>query len=358
MEKIKPHLYWIITGAILLAVIICFVVLVPTDETGRTAQDVKTDLDNQAIKYQQVRDRSYILTKSLGDRGPVGVFDPEDEKQRKELTTKFLITDRWKPVLNNQVASYDEQLAKIKGYLSGRSIILHKPVKETSSRLEWYNEYEAQTAELLAQLYAKKALILPEPSGSGAAAPAGAAAPTVSGPDFKNHPVRELVGLHTRGAELPGEKDWEELTPRFRVLSALAARLLSAQGATAANPVIPTTMPAAAQVATGLVPALSKLEWASGGPVKLGAGVDQYADGIRFTITLQGALPALLAANAALEQVGDDQPMVVVLGGTISRRESFAIGERKDVPYERAEMKIELLMLDFSKSAAPAQGSP
>ena len=83
---------------------------------------------------------------------PQGRFDPEVPLDIKNLTDKYLITERWKAVLVPIVQKYNQQLDQVHQDLIGRSAILHSPITDSEDPSTWYTAYESKTREILTAL--------------------------------------------------------------------------------------------------------------------------------------------------------------------------------------------------------------
>jgi hypothetical protein len=67
---------------------------------------------------------------------------------------------------------------------------------------------------------------------------------------------------------------------------------------------------------------------------------------------------ALLATQAAFEASADPaSPIMAVVGSELMRQAVFQPGERKDVPSEKAVMRLRLVVLDFTAPATAANGA-
>ena len=113
MSQIKPYLFWIVSGVLLLVLLILgLFVLIPTDETidastPRDAYEVKDLLDTEYKDLQKLEARA-----RRGD--PNRVFDPQVEADIKTLTNDYLLTKEWKGVIDPHVEKYDQQLKALR----------------------------------------------------------------------------------------------------------------------------------------------------------------------------------------------------------------------------------------------------
>lgn len=374
MNQIKPYLFWVAIGAVLLLEIGYWVLSVPAiDLLGNKAEAQKTKarLDTEFNHLKE-------LDRRAKNGSPMGVFDAEKEADIRKLTNDYLITPAWIDVLDPHVKRYDEQLTEIKKHLVARSKRLNEPIASSSDKFGWYTVYQNLTEEQLKQLDAARALALPSTSAktSSMVAPpmmvpgmpgiggvAKPASPTPVGePDFATDAsLRSLAGFFTKGAENPDPAEHPALTRQFRTMERIIAVVLATSVSNSANPLAGET--AAPEPSHA---ALAGVTWDSSATgAAIGGDAGGYATGWRLTLNLQGSLTAVLATVAALEHAGGDAPVFIVTGSEISRKPTYAVGERKDVGAELVNARLGLLALDFSDAltgakpiAAPSPGAP
>lgn len=394
MSKIKPYLFWVVTGVVVLVEVVVFVLALPdVDMVGdlNGARETKNTLDKD---YKQLEDLAVRAKEGI----PPGQFDAEQPAEIDNLVKKYLITPAWKPVLERQVEDYRKTSGAIQGYLAQRSKPLLRHVADTEDKLEWYTAYQKESVELLRTLHGERRLQLPEqPATEGVAAE----------PDFSDDArMREVIGLYTKPGDFPDAKEHPLITGRLRVIEQIAAALRRAKTQVVANPV-------AAVGGEGLRPArISALRWEgmeaaraaaaalaaraaaaaaaapAGGPgmmipgmafpgmeapmgpaagpvqsvkpvsdrgdVEMPGQLSGLATGWRAVIDLVGPLPAVMAAEAALEHGDPQGPVLVVTAFEIKRKESFRQAERKDVAAEDVRAQVAVLVLDFTKAGVQA----
>jgi hypothetical protein len=340
VSKVRPYLFWIICGAIILVELVLLLFISPTGKDGHSPAEVKTDLDNRNKEL----DALFLKAKAGSPAGRE--FDAENDKDIKDLTSNWLATPAWKPVLDAHVDGYATQIVKIRDYLVARSQPLHRSISSERGRFEWYSQYEGATAELLQKLYENQCLVVPKPQGAsmpttgGAAAPPGAATTATSGgdaaeageiaPDFRKISAARTVAGFLTTTQYPDPERFDELTTQFRVMELVASALIEAKATNDPSPIRPGA-PSEAHAQ------LVATNWR-----------DATDEAISVQLTLQGPLSALLAAEAALEENQDDaQPIKVVTGSSLARKAFFA-GERRDLTSEPAILKVTLAVLDFS----------
>jgi hypothetical protein len=392
MSKIKPYLFWVVTGVVVLVEVVVFVLALPdVDMVGdlNGARETKGTLDKD---YKQLEDLAVRAKEGI----PPGQFDAEQPAEIDNLVKKYLITPAWKPVLERQVEDYRKTSGAIQSYLAQRSKPLLRQIADTEDKLEWYTAYQKETVELLRTLHAESRLQLPEqPVADGVAAE----------PDFSDDArVREVIGLYTKPGDFPDTKEHPQITGRLRAVEQITAALRRAKTQVVANPV-------AAIGGEGLRPArVSALRWEgmeaaraaaaalaaraaaaaapAGGPgmmipgvafpgmeapmgpaagpvqavkpvsdrgdVEMPGQLSGLATGWRAVIDLVGPLPAVMAAEAALEHGDPQGPVLVVTAFEIKRKESFRQAERKDVAAEEVRAQVAVLVLDFTKAGEQA----
>jgi hypothetical protein len=351
MSKLKPYLFWIVCGVIILVELGVLLGISPTGKDGqRTPEAVKTDLDAKNKDLEAL----YLKAKAGSPAGRE--FDAEKDSDIKDLTSNWLATAAWKPVLETHLADYTSQLVKIRDYLVGRSQQLHKPISTSTVKFDWYSEYETETAALLQKLYDNQCLLLKPTAtpgvGVGAGAPPGARPPADAGaaggsggtteggdavepaPDFKKAAAARTTAGFLTTTQYPDAERHPELTTQFRVMELVASALVDAKATNEVSPVAPnkTTFEAHAQLAGT-------------------AWKDANDEAITVQLTLQGPISAVLAAEAALEENKDDALPIKVVTGVVLSRKTFASGERRDITSEPVILKITLSVLDFSRLA-------
>lgn len=337
------HLFWIVCGAVLVALIACWVLLVPTED----ARQSKQNLDRQAKDLNKLVERA--------ERGsPQGVFDPEIAADTQRLADEYLITEQWKGVLQPLVGKYEKQLTDIKTQLVGRNAWLARPVAPTKNVLEWYNEYVTASEALLARLREadcfRRAAENEEKSASGESPAA----------------IRLIAGLYTKSGTFPEPREHPQLTARLRAMELIADRLIAGRIAIADSPVVGPTGRSDDRARAAAV--IAAVEWIAGGaasegdaglrPVSsvLGGQVQPRALGLR--LTLDGPLSALLAAAAALERNAEaDRPLVAVTTAQLTRREGGLPGDRFDVADDAARLVLTVELIEFAEPGAGAAGA-
>ena len=270
MNKLKPYMFWIVCGVLLLAEIIVMLVVTPTDQDGKTPDQTIQSVDQQNTKFKAL----VVQAKN----GPPGsqVFDPLSTEQMAKLMQNYLDTPLWKRPLDEELDQYTTQMTSIRDYLVGRSAPLHEPISTSNENNIWYDEYQRVTAELLKGLYENKCLILPKKTGfPGApptAQPGGAGSPGSAGippsgtaqhgapgtgaaadpapdadaePDFlQNKQIRQVGGFMTRTTGWPDqEPHGGVLTMQYRMMKEIAEVLESTKATNEVSVIDPKRPP-------------------------------------------------------------------------------------------------------------------
>jgi hypothetical protein len=330
VKQIKPYLFWYITGVIVLVELGFLIFWGQYDDAGHTPQEVKAALDTEFKNLEDLHTRA-----KNGD--PQGRFDPEVPLDIKNLTLKYLITERWKPVLVPIVKKYNEQLEQIRSDLVTRSADLHKAITENEDLSTWYTAYEGKTKELLLALKNAGALSLPEDVSANL---------DLEGDEH----VRSIAGLFTKGGNLPALTDHPLLTTRCRIVEKLSEAIIATKGKNLGNPVMEKTVPAVPEQSGAAVTAL---QWKQrDGNRDDTTGVVAYS----LVLTLQGSAAALVATEAAIERI--TSPVVVVLGANLSEHAAWKPGERKSKEIDPMVLAMTITVLDYTNAVRQAPPAP
>lgn len=361
MNQIKPYLFWIVAGVLLLVLLIGAVVTSPRGTIAGNTLDsvgVKAHLDTKVRDFKNLVQRA-----RKGD--PVGLpWDPVSDEQIQRLTNDYLLTTKWADAIKPNVEEYRKQLAAIQEDLVNRSKPLHEPVSTSRDLLTWFTAYQEQTGQFVAQLRDANCLVVPvDPTvrsgirpGGGRTAGAGA---TTLGEEDPLDPatgakIRDVVGLFTRTGPLPPAEEHALLTTRFRVIQALGRVVLASDVATRANPVVDP------EQIVRRPAAIAALEWARGTDPLEGVTAS-YATYLRLSLTLHGTESALLATLAGLESL--ERPIAIVASSTLTRQDRLPAGARRVIGGDGepaapvAVLKVDLVVLDYSKMPDPTSES-
>jgi hypothetical protein len=327
-KQLKPYTFWIVCGGIVLIELGLLMFYPITNENDQTPEDVKLSLDSDYKKLEDLYERA--------GREPRGVFDAEDPKDIDNLTKLYLLTPRWKNVLQPHVDKYNQQLAAIKKDLVARSKILHEPLADSGDKFSWYTNYVGKTKEILLALRKAKAISINNENREES--------------DFeKGSVIRSRAGFFTSGDNLPEASEHPELTTRFRIIDTLTKTIMASAQTTAANPV--ATFVKESDLTTKKPAMITGWEWKQGSNSSseqstLG-DVGQYARAYECTITLEGSVAALTATSAAIERIAD--PVMIVVGSSLTARGAQPAGVRKYTGDDPMIMRITIAVLDFTK---------
>jgi hypothetical protein len=355
MKDIKPFLFWIICGAIILVLLVMVFFITPSGSDGRDPADINKDLD---ARFKTLTDQ---YTKALGPNNhptPIDrVFDPTDmnpdhPNSIKHLLDDYLPTKQWKVVLDDYVANDGKMGAAIAAWLTARSNPLHVAIFADADLQEWYLHYEGQSHDLLKQLADAKAIELPAapaPGPNGAAGPAGGPADGTDETDpLASAPVRSIAGFFTRGNDINSTAtEHPILTLRLHIMEQVVAALVKSSGTNLVNPLLPNKIQREEKAR------LVATDWGAPivptAPAGATPSPTTYYTRYPLRITLVGPISAVLAAEAALEENPvETMPVLIVTGGSFARKATYMAGERTGVPAEEVTAKLDLQMLDFS----------
>lgn len=357
MNQIKPYLFWIVAGILLLVLLIGAVVTSPRGTIGSNTLDsvgVKAHLDTKVRDFKNLVQRA-----RKGD--PVGLpWDPVSDEAIQQLTNEYLLTTKWADAIKPNVEEYRKQLAAIQEDLVNRSKNLHEPISASSDLLAWFTAYQEQTGKFVAQLRDANCLVLPvDPAVRPGARPGGGrtmgGGTTTLSDENPLDPatgakIRDVVGLFTRTGPLPPAEEHALLTTRFRVIQAIGRVVLASDVETRANPVVDP------EQIVQRPAAIAALEWSSGTEPMEGVTAS-YATYLRLSLTLHGTESALLATLAGLESL--ERPIAIVAASTLTRQDRLPAGTRRVVDGDgepaapAAVLKVDLVVLDYSKMPDP-----
>lgn len=331
MKQLKPYSFWIICGVIILFEIGFLIFWGQADDAGNGPEAVKAILDKEFKNLEDLHNRA-----NAGD--PQGRFDPEVPLDIKNLTNKYLITERWKSVLVPIVQKYNQQLDQVRQDLIGRSTLLHNPITDNEDLSTWYTAYEGKSKEILLSLKNAGALAQGEESKEDLE---------------ENVMVRSTAGFYTKGANLPTAAEHPLLTTRCRIIEKIAEVVVATKGHLEASPVLDKHTPGIPDAAGAFI---SALEWKPHGKFD---ETDTGVVPIDLVLTLQGPTAALIATEGALEHV--NTPVIVVQGATLAERSNWKPGERKAKSSEPMMLVINIEVLDYTLThtgASAVQAAP
>ena len=106
MDKIKPYLFWIICGILLLVEIMLAVTLEPVNSKKKTAMQAAKALNSEVSKLEN----GYG---AKADTEPKPTIMIDNEKRFIEMQTDVLLTDNWMPSLQKVKEQLDTHKANV-----------------------------------------------------------------------------------------------------------------------------------------------------------------------------------------------------------------------------------------------------
>jgi hypothetical protein len=179
MDKIKPYMFWIICGFLLLIeLVLCLVVspegiidkkalgdatLSPKLKAGVPVSSVELAAEHE---YQFKALEAYAKRAKQPLEGKLTLakdeINPESEKSRKEVMELYLPNKDWANQIESKTKSYRESLRKIDEALAEASVkkdmqefvekMNNDKANPTTDPLKWYTNYNAKSTELLRSL--------------------------------------------------------------------------------------------------------------------------------------------------------------------------------------------------------------
>jgi hypothetical protein len=334
VKQLMHYKFWIACGAIIVIELGIILFYPLTSDQGETPEEVKTKLDQNYKKLEDLYERA--------GREPKGVFDAEDAKDIDNLTKLYLLTPRWKNVLQPHVDKYNQQLTSIKQDLLSRSKILHEPIADSGDLFSWYTTYAGKTKEVLIALRNAHAIVVELDNREDN--------------DFENGTkVRERVGFFTKGEKTPEANEHAQLTTRFRIGEKICQAIIKSGSSTIPNSVVKVGREA--ELESKKTAVITAFEWkqTSDPNEALTNDVGHIAGAYECTVTLEGSVSTLIATEAAIEQIVE--PVMVVVGSNLSARGPQPAGIRKNVSDEPMVMRMTIAVIDFTKVASTSLSS-
>jgi hypothetical protein len=323
-KQIKPYTFWIVCGVIVVIELGLIAFWPIADENGHTPEEVKGQLDTDFKKLNDLYVRA--------GKTPTGVMDAERPEHIKALTEDYLITPKWKGVLQPHVDKYEQQLSAIRKDLATRSAVLHEPVADSGDLFSWYTAYVGKTKEVMLALRNAGALVVDEANRDDT--------------DFENgSAVRGRVGFYTKVEKTPEANEHPLLTVRFRIMQKISEAIIASGSNPLPSPVVKTNRDGELEAKHTAV--VKGAEWKRGGESSrsLSGPIAEVAEAHELMLTLEGSTSALIATQAAIEGISD--PVMVVAGGTLSARGAQAAGARKGIADEPMQLRLTIAIIDF-----------
>jgi hypothetical protein len=325
-KKLKPYTFWIVSGAIVVIELGLIAFWPIADESGATPEEVKQKLDTEFKRLQELHNRA--------DHSPSGVYDAEKPDDIKRLTEEYLLTPKWKNVLQPHVDKYNQQLTAIKRDLAGRSSVLRENIAESGDLFAWYTAYSKKTKDVMVALQKANVLVVDPKSKEES--------------DFENGAqVRARVGFYTKGEKTTEASEHAGLTARFHIMRKIGEALMASAATAVANPVVKNQREADLETKRPAI--IKEVEWKrSGDPAKMLSGpIADIAGAYELSLGLEGSTSALILAQAAIEAISE--PVMIVTGGELSARGLMPAGVRKNVADEPMKLRLSIAVIDFDR---------
>lgn len=333
MNKVKPYLFWVICGAILVIELVYFgVILKPSPpDAGTAPSGVRPPQDAEAAQREaesRLRDLDALKKRAentLNSPPQEVVMDPAEADRLKT----YIVSKSWEGLLRRQEQDRQERVADISRELSDRSSRLHQPVSQQTDPVAWYADYQTSSAALVRFLVDEGVIEFPTelPEGSDAASAYRA-----------NRQLRGIIGLVTADGnesqfEDPSRR--EQVSREFRMIDLLTRSL-------AAIRVAPETHPLAAEFEEVRAPSDERVTIRSLTITRTAQQGSPASYQVRLELTASPV--ALLAASRQLDSIVE--PITVRLGSRWARR-NFGLREKHNVADVPMDYSADLLILDF-----------
>jgi hypothetical protein len=322
MNKIRPYLFWIVCGVIVLAEVIVGLIVVPMDGE-RTPTEVKAALDAESGSLQSLHQRA-----RKGE--PTREFDPRSDVDIKELTEEYIITPQWTNTVNACVSGYERMLADIKAYLIECSAPLADKIMDTPDKNVWMDKYGEFADKLVKSIKGARVIVAAD--------------------DTQTLDALGLFDVKSGGVPQPSQH--KDLTAQFRIVDQIAQIVMKTRGKAIANPVAsdkPEPEEAAAEAGLATI---VRIGWTPNTAENLDGQIAPYAVHYHLTLRLTGSEPVLMAILSEIDSIA--APVYVVSGATMSQA-SVAVGAKRTVI--PIDLTVDISVIDFNKAAEPAPES-
>lgn len=370
MDKVKPYLFYIVCGVILVIELVVVLLFAPShpEAPGDTVADTKRHAD-QAYEQKLTKEtpplgllRRAEKTLSFNNLAiPENPRRPEDPEHVSEILDNYIIHASWNDHFRKVVADYEQQLRGIRKDLLDRSEPLGEPIATSTDPGQWYQAYLEQSVKLLAQALEYEVLVEPAQVGGRGGGRGGGTFGTgrFGGGDFdrpaeeapastewsqvdlaENAGLRSVIGLTTQTSPWPTREDHPRLTTQFHIIQRVVEAMIRVEAVAVANPSLVAVDGLELSVPQPEGPSRAKvvsLTWGESQPSGLRGG--RYH---RFDLRLRGTPSALLAALARLDSM--TTPVVVRLGSNWTPVDPRSAGSATTGDME---VTAALLVVDF-----------
>jgi len=350
MKQIRPYIFWIVCGVILIVELGLVFTMEPSSEleAGVTVRDAKEAADRAyRNKLKDDLERRAKAT-NAAQGGPVppgtGIHPEDTDAIEQELMAKYIISPDWQTRFASIVANYSTQLEDLRDELARLSNVLREPVSTSPDGPGWYDAYESQSASLLREIIDAEAMQLPSSYKKSDLTRQKLVEDTM---------LRRQLGIqtHSQFTQFEGadSRKRQLLTAQLRIIERIARAVIGSRGQVAASPIsalsddLPDPQePTAARIIG--------INWIGTGPEK-----KIVAKGAvhQLRLELDGSPAAIHAALSAIGNI--ESPIVVRLGSSWKRRNAggFNSGPRFiGVPVESVVCDATLAVLEFTERDA------
>nr|MDA3961436.1 hypothetical protein [Planctomycetota bacterium] len=343
MDKIKPYMFYIVCGVVLLILLVIMAVFGPShaEAEGATVEDTKVAAD-QAFNTKLTKNSPPLGLKSRAENTikrnggliPETPRKPENPAHVAEILDNYIIHEEWTNKFDSVVKDYKNQLNGIGKNLAERSEVLGVPVSENTDPGTWYNAYLEQSVRLLTTAIEGAALVEPakpaagntglrRPGFGGFGGTRPGTRPTTPAAAADAEPkewtraqleeyaaLRSVLGLYSKVGDFPQATEHAHLTTELRIAAAALDAVLRAEGEPMVNPnpveIEGLTIRQPSEMARAKIVSLS---FGDSMPSRMNGGELKP-----FELKLRGSPAALLAALGRLD--GISTPVVVRLGSS------------------------------------------
>ena len=333
-NKLKPYLFWIICGVLLLIELVYFGFFLsptpPQREQGvnppANAQTAKRNVERSLKKLDNLKVRAQKTIKSPPQ---FEVMDPAEA----ERLTAYIVSKEWESGLQREIDKRKAGLKAIQAELSHRSQSMHVPVSGQTDPVAWYADYQSASAALVQYLVEERVIEQPTSRSQN-----------LSGYDAyrSDRELRGVVDLVTADGneqQFDNPTRREEVRQEFRIIDAVARSLAQVEAAALPHPFaapyeeVPPPVPTKLSIVSLVVTPGAKAD-----------GVNTFT----VSVELKGTPTVLLEASRRLDALVN--PIGVRLSSTWTRLDFGVRGKHgeADVPMS---YRADLLVLDFHNPA-------
>ncbi len=338
MDKIKPYLFWIICGVVLIIELVLITVMQPVNDDGKDVYKATRALNDAVDSF----DKGYVnRTKQL----PPSSFAIDNVDYFNNIKQSYLVSDSWMPGLQQVDKNLKTHKKNVEDKLKKSSEILHEPIRRTNLLADWYTAYIAKTTALLKQLKDNNQLQPPtnDPFAKAKAKDEEAMEEILR----SNNAVRKICGFYTKGAQFPTTEEHPIITTRFHITNAIVKAALESEGSLLNNRLMAFGETNFVIPPEGVVrPKIEEIMWGTNAVKWDSENTIGVKGGRAITCTLKarGSASALLALTANIEK--SQTPIFIVHGSQWSqprnrRRDSVKAMDSDII------MTLKLAILDY-----------